>query len=444
MASGDGAGKPAPSLRHRLRQSDPWALLSAFLLGAICMRTLSTHSVPVLSAATHSMAAAEMRPALEAGDPGFEGSRATIQGGGASHDFAARLSADDRSSGAGSSASNGVVRGWLAAQFRLLDSDGDGLLDTSDVVRANRTLKLNGTYVNQLRGLVGNREMSFEELATIRRWLRTQFQLMDMDEDGKLDAHDLSRISRKMKLQPSHAKKFRNQVGDRELSFEEFMDTIKKMEIVAEKSKHAPDTLPPQLSSTVMGESISRATLLLGLMILQSGSAMVLARYEALLKEHMIVMLFLTMLVGAGGNVGNQSVIKVIEQLLSGSLQLSWSSCLGVLMQQLMVGAVLATILGAGGFFRAFLTQYYFRPPGSSASEALRGCVAVGIALMVIVVVSAVLGTAMPLLLAFFGLDVAHAGPTIQVVMDIGGVVITCSIARLLLEDRKKHLADEP
>ncbi len=38
---------------------------------------------------------------------------------------------------------------------------------------------------------------------------------------------------------------------------------------------------------------------------------------QDLLKEHLVVVMFLTMLVGAGGNAGNQSAIKVIRGLVS-------------------------------------------------------------------------------------------------------------------------------
>ena len=55
---------------------------------------------------------------------------------------------------------------------------------------------------------------------------------------------------------------------------------------------------------------------LLGLLILQSISSVVLDSYQNLLKEHLVVTFFLTMLVGAGGNAGNQSAIKVIRGLV--------------------------------------------------------------------------------------------------------------------------------
>jgi uncharacterized membrane protein len=50
----------------------------------------------------------------------------------------------------------------------------------------------------------------------------------------------------------------------------------------------------------------ARRRWLLGLLVLQSSSSFVLDRYEGLLKEHIFVTLFLTMLVGAGGNAGNR------------------------------------------------------------------------------------------------------------------------------------------
>ena len=56
---------------------------------------------------------------------------------------------------------------------------------------------------------------------------------------------------------------------------------------------------------------------LLGLLVLQSTSSFVLESYQQLIKENLVVTVFLTMLVGAGGNAGNQSAIKVIRGLVS-------------------------------------------------------------------------------------------------------------------------------
>jgi hypothetical protein len=53
-----------------------------------------------------------------------------------------------------------------------------------------------------------------------------------------------------------------------------------------------------------------RAGWLVGLLVLQSMSSFILARNEALLQEHTIIVRFLTMLVGAGGNAGNQASVR--------------------------------------------------------------------------------------------------------------------------------------
>jgi hypothetical protein len=53
-----------------------------------------------------------------------------------------------------------------------------------------------------------------------------------------------------------------------------------------------------------------RAYWLVGLLIMQSLSGIILIRNEALLADHPVIIYFLTMLVGAGGNAGNQASVR--------------------------------------------------------------------------------------------------------------------------------------
>ena len=53
-----------------------------------------------------------------------------------------------------------------------------------------------------------------------------------------------------------------------------------------------------------------RAYWLVGLLSLQSMSGFILARNEELLQTHPVIVYFLTMLVGAGGNAGNQAAVR--------------------------------------------------------------------------------------------------------------------------------------
>jgi len=414
--------------RHKVLQSDPcvlaFATFSGFVLGSLASPLVGSFQLGSLFVSEHQIDVTQGAWPMEA------------------HHLPSprqvRIAADGAGRGA-ASAEQRPLLSWLRASFNVLDEDRDGSLDDDDLLRLSSHLELKPSYLSKLKCIVGEENLSFDELLSSSSWLKAQFQMIDADRDGSVDARDFERMSRRIHLSPSYAQKLRKRIGDEAMSFDEFAAKVKKLERVAASSGDGRHSLEPEHSEDVFGESISRATLLLGLMMLQSASAMVLRRYESLLKEHVVVMLFLTMLVGAGGNVGNQSVIKVIEQVISGHLRITVADCTRIMLQQMAVGSLLAVILGIGGFARAFVTQYYFRAPGDDGALALRGCVAVTAALMVIVLTSTGLGTALPLALAASGLDVAHAGPSIQVVMDIGGVMITCAIARAILTRKNQH-----
>jgi len=167
-----------------------------------------------------------------------------------------------------------------------------------------------------------------------------------------------------------------------------------------------------------------RGQWLLGLLVLQSTSSFVLEANQDLIKDHLIITLFLTMLVGAGGNAGNQSAILVIRGLATKEMEATGDSFRKVMVQQGSVGLLLGLGLSLGGFVRVYLTD-----DGNIADSA-----AIALSLFVIVTSSVVAGAALPFGLAYAGLDPANAGTTIQVVMDIMGVTVTCIVCYLILD----------
>lgn len=65
------------------------------------------------------------------------------------------------------------------------------------------------------------------------------------------------------------------------------------------------------VSLGMIGEALrDRAYWLCGLLAMQSCSGFILARNELLLESHPVIIYFLTMLVGAGGNAGNQASVR--------------------------------------------------------------------------------------------------------------------------------------
>lgn len=187
-------------------------------------------------------------------------------------------------------------------------------------------------------------------------------------------------------------------------------------------------TPPPELSAVT--EAFNRGKWLMGLLILQSTSSIVLDRYEVLLRDHLFVTLFLTMLVGAGGNAGNQSAIKIIRGLATGTLEPTFKCMLQSIKQQGLVALLLGGGLAIGGFARVWIT-----------TQDIVSASAITASLLMIVVVSIIVGTMLPYAFAGLKVDPAHGGTTIQVVMDVSGVAITCATCTLVLDQLAASLS---
>lgn len=168
---------------------------------------------------------------------------------------------------------------------------------------------------------------------------------------------------------------------------------------------------------------IDRACWLIGLLIFQSGSSFILEYNEKILQTHPTIIYFLTMLVGAGGNAGNQATVRVIRELALG--RLPDGAKLVFVLREVLMALILCVIVGLFGFVRV-----YFLNTTVTHDEA----VTVTTALMLIVFISIVVGAMLPLSFQYIGLDPANSSTSIQVIMDISGVMITCFVATLLLD----------
>ena len=164
-----------------------------------------------------------------------------------------------------------------------------------------------------------------------------------------------------------------------------------------------------------------RGKWLVGLLVLQSCSSFILAANEALLQRHPAIIYFLTMLVGAGGNAGNQASVRVIRGLALGTLTPKNQNAF--LKKELITSCTLAVLLSTAGFIRALL----FKVP-------LPETLAITLSLFSIVFFSIIFGASLPLLLKSLGIDPAHSSTSIQVIMDILGVVLTVVVSTLFLD----------
>jgi Mg/Co/Ni transporter MgtE len=144
---------------------------------------------------------------------------------------------------------------------------------------------------------------------------------------------------------------------------------------------------------------------------------LVLQKMQAAL--HLGVMLMLHYAVCSASNASTQdqscAYAQVIRGLATGSLDDSFGSIRKCMLKQVYVGLLLGGALSAGGFLRVYLTN-----------GDLTNATAISLSLLTIVMTSVLLGTGLPFALSKLGVDPANAGTSIQVVMDVSGVGITC------------------
>eukprot|EP01063_Lacrimia_lanifica_P001783 TRINITY_DN1091_c0_g2_i1.p1 TRINITY_DN1091_c0_g2~~TRINITY_DN1091_c0_g2_i1.p1 ORF type:complete len:279 (+),score=64.25 TRINITY_DN1091_c0_g2_i1:91-927(+) len=188
-----------------------------------------------------------------------------------------------------------------------------------------------------------------------------------------------------------------------------------------------------RMFSGVIPLVMRRTTVLVFLMLLQSMSQFILENFEKLVTEHLIVPLFLTMLVGAGGNAGNQAAVHSITGLVTGTY--SVRDCMSVVAKEIVTGLCSAVLLSLVAVGRVY---FLYDPSEKHGDNYLQLCVlGVTLSLFCIVLTSMVIGGALPFLFEMMGLNREHAAPCIQVIMDIMGVYITCQICTYLLLDTK-------
>jgi len=162
-----------------------------------------------------------------------------------------------------------------------------------------------------------------------------------------------------------------------------------------------------------------RSYILVILLVAESLSSHILSVYEATLTA--LLLTFIPMLISTGGNTSSQTSAVVIQSMASG--ELTSANTWRFLCKELRIAAMLAGVLAAAALGRVYLS-------GAAAFESI----IIAITVFLIVVISAALGSTVPLLLRRFNIDPAFsAGPFLATVMDVIGVMIFCYVSKLLL-----------
>ncbi len=159
-------------------------------------------------------------------------------------------------------------------------------------------------------------------------------------------------------------------------------------------------------------------------------SGFIVQSFEGLLLQFTILATFMPMLADTGGNTGSQSATLVVRALAM--KEITPSDVPRVLLKEFFVALPLGLLLATLAFWRVFLFAGNSKMPEGYSLLAVGA--AVGIALGMQVVTSTLIGALLPLGAARLRLDPAVvASPALTTIVDITGLLIYFSIARLLL-----------
>lgn len=153
-----------------------------------------------------------------------------------------------------------------------------------------------------------------------------------------------------------------------------------------------------------------------------------LAAFDADFQKVPALVLFIPLIISAGGNCGSQSATLITRAMALGELTpRDWFRVFG---HELLMGASLGVVLGAVGFLRALVIP----SDTYSDGELMRLAGTIGLAVSVVVLCGNLVGALAPLLLKRFGFDPAlMSNPVVASLVDVTGIVTYFLIAQVVL-----------
>ena len=177
-------------------------------------------------------------------------------------------------------------------------------------------------------------------------------------------------------------------------------------------------TEKPYLKTDVLSIFKARVPWLLILMISSTVSSAILAGFESVLPA--VLVLFVPMIMGTGGNSGGQSSVTVIRSLSLSEIELA--DIILVFWKELRVGVMCAISVGVVTFAKVFLIDgLLLANPAIDLTVSL----VVSVALALTIIVAKIIGATLPLLAKRVGLDPAvMASPLITTLVDAISLII--------------------
>ncbi len=163
--------------------------------------------------------------------------------------------------------------------------------------------------------------------------------------------------------------------------------------------------------TSVFQHAKSRAPWLMLLMLSATVTGEILGKYEAAMAVMPILITFIPMLMGTGGNCGSQSSTLVIRGIAVGEIE--FKDIFRVIFKEIRIALVVSVVLAFVNGIRIYLMY----------GQNIMMSIAIGITMIAVVVMAKTIGCVLPLVAKKIGLDPAiMAAPLITTILD------TCTI----------------
>ncbi|EKX36847.1 hypothetical protein GUITHDRAFT_145467 [Guillardia theta CCMP2712] len=176
---------------------------------------------------------------------------------------------------------------------------------------------------------------------------------------------------------------------DVQIEFDSQRDDMQKAATADPLAMFSQESEPLDFTSNkVFDEVWMRGKWLLILMIFQSLSGFIMQNFEDLIQSHVVIALFMTMLIGCGGNAGGQSVAKAVHEIAD---------------QHIPADKAWRLVIS----WAAWVRVWFFH-------GGTRNSVSIALSSTLIVFVSIILGGILPYTMHAMGFNVVQAGAVIQ------------------------------
>lgn len=201
-------------------------------------------------------------------------------------------------------------------------------------------------------------------------------------------------------------------------------------EMGADYAMLAGMTEEAELEESVFESIKKRLPWLVVLLALSMCVSTITGLFESVISQLAIIVSFQSLILGMSGNVGTQSLAVTIRVLIDENLEAKQK--FGMMFREMRVGFSNGLILGLLSF--AFIGMYIWLIKGKTPEYAFAISACVGIALMLAMTISSLVGTVVPIFFHEIKVDPAVAsGPLITTVNDLVAVVTYYGFAWLLL-----------